>query len=136
MLFRSILFKALTLPGGGPGLNAIKSALQEYLRERNGFFSKLSLSTIDNSAWKSFKAVSHLHLAYVVLLATHGWRPYPFPCQVNDLPVFLKTAESIRRQAEHTPLRQRAGMLLDSKRTWKVPSACLDDAESLWPLAC
>jgi hypothetical protein len=129
----SILSQALTLPGGGQGLNAIKSALQERLESHPEFFPKLSQSTIDNIAWKHFKAVSHLHLAHGLVWIARGATKYPFPCHYDDLPVFLKTAESIRLEGEQTPLRQKAGTVLDPRQTWKVPSNCLSDAQSLWP---
>jgi hypothetical protein len=130
----AILYNALTLPGGGKGLSAIKSALQERLSGRHEYFQKLSLSTIDNTVWKIFSRVSHLHLAYALLLAARGGQAYPFPCDVVDLPVFLKTAENIRLDAERTPLRQKVGALLDARLTWKVPTNCLSDCTSLWPL--
>lgn len=130
----ALVLDALTLPGGGGGLTAIKSRLQERLSKAGGHFKKFSQSKIDNISWRRFGPVAHLYLAHVLVGASRGGEPYPFPCTTEDIPPFLKTAESIRIEAERTPLRQRAGTLLDPKRTWKVPQDCLGEAPSLWPL--
>jgi hypothetical protein len=130
----AILYQALTGPDERPSLNAIKSILQERLKHYEESFPSLSLSTMDNTVWKNFKAVSHLHLAYALVWAAHGAKTYPFPCRYDDLPVFLKTAESIRIEGEQTLLRQKAGTVLDPRQTWKAPSNCLREAQSLWPL--
>lgn len=132
----AVLYQALTMPGGGGGLYAIKSRLIEKVQNADPVYAKLSFSKIDNLIWGRYRSVAHFQMAYALLSGANAGQTYPFPCAAPDLPQFLKTADMIRRMAEATPLRQKAGTLLDPTRTWKVPVDCIDPkATSLWNLS-
>jgi hypothetical protein len=91
------------------GLEAIKADIsKEYSGEKR--FERLSVSTINNTIWRTFRSVSHFWAAYPMCAADR-----------NDLPRFLAVAEYLRHAGEACPMRQHPGTVLDGASTWRVP---------------
>ena len=70
---------------------------------------KLSTSTIDNTAWATYRAVAHYYAAF---LARARDGALAFPCAVAGLPHFLARAEHLRQMAETVIPPHRAAPLL------------------------
>jgi hypothetical protein len=105
------------------GLGAAKSALSERLNGTK-LFETLSISTIDNTVWRSYRPVAHLWAAQILSSVRRRARRLPFgavPCAQDDLPYFLACAERLRRIGEAHASRQHVGPVLEASRTWRLP---------------
>ena len=88
--------------------------------------------TMINNGWAAFRPVAHLWAAhqiryrhYVRDLHCDG---YPFPCRLDDLEMFLATAEFLRVKGQSGNLKQYAGTGLHDgtvlrQDSWAVPDA-------------
>jgi hypothetical protein len=92
-------------------------------------FPRVSVKTIDNIIWPSFKPVAHLWAAYQsIRLST---RDVAFPCRIRDLQEFLSTAESFRQAGERLKPKQARETILDPNKTWRPPSTIVVPAIDL-----
>jgi hypothetical protein len=106
------------------GLGATKSSLSERLNGTR-LFENLSISTIDNTVWRTYRPVAQLWAAQIVCSVRRRARHLPFgavPCARDDLPFFLACAERLRSIGEAHASRQHAGPVLEASRTWRLPN--------------
>jgi hypothetical protein len=133
-----ILIEALNdhYAGEGIGLGRIKEKVQKRLVQHHPW-RHLSMSTIDNQIWRTFRPVAHLFSANL-LIATEYHNPgtHPaFPCQTHDVMRFLAIAEALRLAAEGYILKQYGKPLLDPRTTWSAPlDLGLPALQLNWPI--
>lgn len=120
-----ILWDCLAGHDGVPvaGLTATKAKISERLQQR-GRKRGFSLSSLENTAWRTYEPVAHFCLAHMLRqVAVLPCARFERPCAPNDLIRFLAVSEHLRRAAELIKLRKSSHSLLDPARTWKVPSS-------------
>jgi len=90
-----------------------------------------SNSSLPNQVWKTFRPVAHLWAACILRLSSDG-DPGVCPCEPEELPKFLATAESFRELGEAEKLPKAATILppeetvrLDPGLVAALPERCL-----------
>jgi hypothetical protein len=101
------------------GLQAIKKFVSERLG-KTPYFERVSVSTIDNAIWRTFRPVAHLWAAHYMAANTPEL-PRADRRRNPPLQQFLGMAEALRAMGEAQRMRQSAETLLNPDATWRVP---------------
>lgn len=97
-----------------------KKKVSEHLTVLNA----RSMSTIENTVWKTFRPVAHFWAAYLdlALEACDQDEKYPFPCSVKTLAEFLGTTQSFLERGLSIRADRSARTVLVPDETWTLPT--------------
>ncbi len=97
---------------------------KEKVSEHLTVLNARSMSTIENTVWKTFRPVAHFWAAYLSLALDSCGRDekYPFPCSVKTLAEFLGTAQSYLERGLSLRAPRSARTVLVLAGAWTLPA--------------
>lgn len=117
ILAGQVVLSTLIYAQVAPEKAVLRSVIASLCQGMKGTY-QVEPQTLNNSILPRYRPVVHLWAAFI--FASEG-RERPFPCGVASLPIFLATAEAIRRRAEQWRAKKSPTPLMRPGEAMRLP---------------